>query len=218
MDDGAERSPWPEITTHPNLAAELHPDRNGDLTPRNVRASTARVLAWRCPRCSHEWRATGIARARGRHRCGVCANRIIRAGLNDLATTHPHLAAEFHPTQNLPFTAPSITAGSNRRLWRRCARIHLWRCAPQSRLRGTGCPECSGVRVVPGVNDMATTHPHIAADWVEGRSGVSTPSSVKATASKQIHWACEAGHEVLESGRMRTARGGCGECNRKEPG
>lgn len=198
--------------THPHLAEEFDSERNGDLTPEITRADTSRVLAWRCARCEHRWRAKGSTRTAGGARCRVCSNRLVVPGDNDLATTHPLLAAEFHPTRNTPLLASTVAVGSGRRLWWLCAHNHMWLCAPQMRLRGTGCPTCSGVRVVPGVNDMATTHPHVAADWIEGRNGVSTPSSVKATTSKKIWWRCAAGHEVIEAGRKRVARGGCGEC------
>lgn len=32
--------------------------------------------------------------------CAVCANRVVVAGINDLATTHIELAKEWHPTKN----------------------------------------------------------------------------------------------------------------------
>jgi hypothetical protein len=51
--------------THPHLAAEFHPTRNGAITPSSTRAKTGRKLWWLCPDCTHEWSATGNNRAHG---------------------------------------------------------------------------------------------------------------------------------------------------------
>ena len=35
-------------TTHPDLAKEFHPTKNGNLTPENVPAGTGKKLWWKC--------------------------------------------------------------------------------------------------------------------------------------------------------------------------
>jgi hypothetical protein len=56
----------------PDLAAELHPTPNGDLDPYAVALHSRRVVWWRCPGCSWEWRASIQGRARGQGRCPGC--------------------------------------------------------------------------------------------------------------------------------------------------
>lgn len=85
--------------THPHLAAEFHPTRNGSITPEKIQAGTRLKLWWRCAR-GHEWPATGQKRVTGAGRCLVCANRRVVPGENDMATTHPELAQELHPSKN----------------------------------------------------------------------------------------------------------------------
>jgi hypothetical protein len=56
----------------PDLAAQLHPTRNGDLDPDAVALHSRRVAWWRCPRCGREWRASIQGRARAQGRCPGC--------------------------------------------------------------------------------------------------------------------------------------------------
>jgi rubrerythrin len=51
--------------TRPELAAELHPTRNGNLHPYTLGAASMQTVWWRCARCGNEWQATVANRARG---------------------------------------------------------------------------------------------------------------------------------------------------------
>lgn len=85
-------------STHPALSAQWDWEKNFDLTPQMVMAGNSRKVWWRCEK-GHSWQATIASRASGCG-CPVCANRKILPGFNDFATTHPALAAEWHPTKN----------------------------------------------------------------------------------------------------------------------
>ncbi|WP_374205444.1 zinc-ribbon domain-containing protein [Microbacterium sp. C5A9] len=201
--------------THPRLSAEFDRRRNTGLTPETVSASTTVVLWWRCAR-KHRWEASGKRRVEGGGHCLVCTNRRVVVGENDMATTHPELAAQLDPVLNFPVTAHNIVAGTAKRLVWRCERNpkHVWEATGQQRTRGRGCSGCSGRHVLAGMNDMATTHPVIAADFDERNNGSLKPQNLLATTSKSLHWVCVRGHRARESGRVRTARGGCKECLR----
>jgi transposase-like protein len=57
----------------PDLVAEWHPIRNGDLDPHAVSAHSARKVWWRCAECGREWQATVGARCRSpRGGCRQC--------------------------------------------------------------------------------------------------------------------------------------------------
>ena len=38
-----------------------------------------------------------------------------------LSVTHPHLAAEWHPTKNGELRAENVTAGSSKKVWWQCS-------------------------------------------------------------------------------------------------
>jgi len=46
------------LKTNPDIAAEWHPTKNGDLTPEQVVAGSNKKAWWKCPKGpDHEWLA-----------------------------------------------------------------------------------------------------------------------------------------------------------------
>ena len=92
------------------------------------------------------------------HDCGVCSGRQVQRGVNDLATLHPYLVKEWHPTKN-ELTPHEVTQSSGKKVWWKCSKGHEWETSICDRTRGNGCPYCSNYKVLKGYNDIATTHP-----------------------------------------------------------
>jgi hypothetical protein len=127
-------------------------------------------------------------------------------GFNDLATTHPHVATEadgWDPT--------TVTAGSNKKAaWRCQVHGHKWQTVIKYRTSGGhSCPICSGNNVLKGFNDLATTHPHIAAE-ADGWD----PTTVIAGSHQKKAWRCHAhGHRWQTVVNYRTSDGNnCPSC------
>jgi Probable Zinc-ribbon domain len=59
----------------PELAAELHPTRNGDLDPYSLGASAHQHVWWRCRYCGREWQARVAGRSHSPGGCASCAKR-----------------------------------------------------------------------------------------------------------------------------------------------
>jgi len=59
---------------HPELVAELHPDKTAHLDPRKLGAGSGYKAWWQCPKCGHEWQASVDNRSRGSG-CPACAHR-----------------------------------------------------------------------------------------------------------------------------------------------
>lgn len=142
-------------TTHPKAAA-LMVDKK--LRTKLTGSSNKKVEFW-CGNPKHDhWTAPLSNVARQGTRCPQCSGRRPVSGRSDLATTHPKLAAEL-VDQSL---ATTLKPGSNASVLWQCSvnPDHTWKATPYSRTtKKTGCPYCSGRRIVPGVNDLATTHP-----------------------------------------------------------
>ena len=204
-------------TLAPRVAAQWHPTKNGDLTPDQVQPYSARKVWWQCEK-GHEWRATITSRVKESTGCPICANKTILAGINDLATTAPALAKEWHPTKNGALTPQTVGAGSHKRVWWRCDKGHEWRAEIVSRVAGgCGCPVCKGALVIPGENDLATIAPALAAEWHMGKNDGLTPRQVRAQSNKQVWWRCEKGHEWKTSVNARMQSGsGCPYCSNKK--
>jgi hypothetical protein len=85
----------------PDLVAELHPTRNGDLDLYMLGPSSLQKLWWRCEACGHQWQtssASRVARSYGCPRCAIARRAALRRGTfapgRSLAALHPDLAAE----------------------------------------------------------------------------------------------------------------------------
>ena len=187
------------MTTHPELAAEAE-----GWDPTTVTAGTHKKLQWKCP-LEHTW-TTGITnRTKDGTGCPSCSGRLAIPGETDLATTHPILAGEavgWDPT--------TVKAGTNRKLKWRCVRGHEWLSEPSTRaLLGTGCPYCSGLRVIVGETDLATTHPELAAEAVGW-----DPTTIAAGNDAKRRWRCSRNHEWEAQTYSRAGQGtGCPYCS-----
>ena len=205
-------------TACPSVAAEWHPEKNGGLAPERVRAGSLRPVWW-LGACGHEWDGRVFDRARAKG-CPYCSGKRVLAGFNDLSTTHPDLAAQWHPEKNGALSPSGVTAGSNKGAWWVCAHGHEWEARISSRADGIGCPYCSGRRPVPGERDLATLLPDVAALWHPTRNGSLAPDAVGPGSSRKVWWLGECGHEwqARVSGRVRSKGLSCPSSNMRAAG
>lgn len=138
----------------------------------------------------------------------------LEKGVNDLATVNPTLAAEWHPTKNGDMTPSDVKAISAHRAWWLCAadNSHVWDNRVTNRNTGVACPHCIPEPVKPGVNDLATVNPVLAAEWHPTKNGELTPQTIKATSRKKVSWLGKCGHEFDQILGDRNAGNGCPTC------
>ena len=128
-------------TINPTVASQWHPAKNGNLSPMDVTANNQKKVWWLCEK-GHEWEARIANRNHGCN-CPICSGKQVLHGYNDLATVHPEIAAQWHPTRNGTHTPEQFTAMSNKKAWWVCKKGHEWIAAISHRSNGRGCPECS---------------------------------------------------------------------------
>ena len=147
----AFKSLWPGFndlaTIQPELAAEWHPTKNGDLSPRDLMSSVSKVVWWLCPE-GHSYQASPNRRSRigpkGRSGCNVCANKVIDRKINHLSHTHPELWDELVKEGLAPERLETVFAGTTEKMLWRCSSGHSWEAIVYSRARnGNGCPDCA---------------------------------------------------------------------------
>lgn len=199
----------------PDLAAQWHPTRNGEVTPSEVSIGSHHVVWWICEK-GHVWRAMVKSRTSGVG-CPVCSNRALFLGENDLATTYPNLASQWHPEKNKGLTPQNVVPGTARKVWWKCEKGHEWQATVSSRVAGTGCPVCSGKRVVSGENDLEVYFPEIAAQWHPTKNDSLAPDKVTPCSNRKVWWLCGLGHAYQATISSRTMRGsGCPYCAGKK--
>lgn len=186
------------------------------LTPADVSVNSSQKVWWRCEK-GHLWQAQIRSRTSGSN-CPVCANRVIIAGENDLASRYPNLAAEWNAEKNGDLQPTQVAAASNRKVWWRCEHGHEWEAKIYSRTIGkNGCPVCAGKILIPGINDLATNYPQIAAEWHPTLNGDLAPKDVMSFTGKRVWWLCERGHAYQAAISLRSGRNrGCPYCVNKK--
>lgn len=183
-------------------------EKNRELTPKDVTHGSGKIVYW-LDKKGHSWKTQVVARTTGGGGCPYCSNQKVLVGYNDLKTTHPEIAAEWHPTKNGDLTPDQIVAGSEEKVWWKCQRGHEWKTSPKVRKGGADCPICANRVVLPGFNDLRTTHPEIAAEWHPTKNGDLTPEQVVSGSQKKVWWQDKNGHEWQASIVNRIKGYGC---------
>lgn len=198
---------------NPTLATEWNFEKNGDLLPSMVSFHSGRNVWWKCS-LGHEWQATVANRVKDRG-CPYCAGKKVLLGFNDLTTTNPILALEWHPTKNEDLLPTMVTSGSHKKVWWICKDGHEWKTEIVNRTTAnTGCPYCSGKKVLSGVNDLFSKKPKLASEWHPTMNGDLLPIMVSANSHKKVWWLCKNGHEWQAEIANRNAGNGCPICRK----
>lgn len=192
------------ITTHPELAAEWHPTKNGELTPQTIPSNYTSKVWWQCTE-GHEWKATPSRRVTKLQGCQFCSSE----RPNSFSSAHPDLSAEWHPTKNGELTPQTIPSYYASKLWWMCSAGHEWEATPYKRIKKSeGCPTCC-----PEItNTFKTRHPEMAAEWHPTKNGELTPD-IPPYYPKKVWWQCVKGHEWAASPNTRVVKSqGCPAC------
>ncbi len=132
------------LTVRPDIAAQWHPTKNGNLRPQDVTYGWGKKVWWKCQRCDYEWQSTPNNRTRKQDdKCPYCVNKVCISGKNDLLTTNPELAKEWHPTKNGSLRPENVSRGSSKRVWWKCPHGHEYVAEVSNRTNGTNCPICN---------------------------------------------------------------------------
>jgi predicted GIY-YIG superfamily endonuclease len=207
-------------TTHPEIAVQWHQNLNGTLMADEVSAGSSKKVYWQCSEYpDHHWQAIVNSRTNGGWGCPICSGLKTMKGFNDLVTTHPQIAAEWHPVLNGILMPTGVSRGCNTKVFWKCSKHenHIWKASVASRTSdNAGCPVCSGYQTLKGFNDIQTTHPDIAADWHPTLNGKLKPTDITAGSKVKVFWQCRnfadhVWHSTVAN--KRVSRNGCSICS-----
>ena len=120
-----------------------------------------------------------------------------------LSMTHPELAKEL-----VDGDPKTLSKGSHTKCTWKCHLGHNWKATVITRTSGQGCPYCSGKQVLVGFNDLATTHPELAKELVDG-----DPKKLSKGSRTKFTWKCHLGHTWKAAVKNRTVGYGCHFCS-----
>lgn len=190
--------------THPELAKQWHPTKNGNLTPKDVTCGNRKKVWWYLPyddpetgkHFDFEWETRISHRSKGGG-CPYLSSQAVWPGYNDLATKKPELVKEWHPVKNGNLKPEDVAPNSGVKVWWYLpyddpkTGKHFdfeWETSICNRARGNGCPYLSGQAVWPGFNDLASRNPELAKQWHPTKNGDITPEKVSCGKDCKVWW------------------------------
>jgi hypothetical protein len=191
---------------------QWHPSKNSAAL-HSIKPGSHDKAWWLCEK-GHEWEAQIRSRSGEKPtQCPVCTGKQLLAGFNDLATTHPELAEQWHPTRNDVLTSDQVFPSSRLKTWWLDEYGHEWEAVIRSRVEGANCPVCSGRILLSGFNDLATRYPELMKEWDRDKNHDINPSLVFSSNASTVSWKCEHGHVWDAKIQNRTAKSnGCPYC------
>jgi hypothetical protein len=197
----------------PQLLEEWDYAANHKLQPNQLKAGSSVKASWICTLdARHKWEATIYARTKGQG-CPVCKNLLVLPGVNDLASTHQHLATELDSGADGYIPAQDLVAGTDKRVPWKCIYGHTWVASVKNRVGGQGCPVCSNRKLLPGFNDFAIRFPELVTQLDSLRNEDFDPTMTFPSSRRKVWWVCDLGHSWFGTLFSRTVDGSsCPTC------
>lgn len=183
---------------------ELFPDLYLQLCTKDdgLKSSSKVKVEWKCSK-GHVWEAAPYVRAHKRTGCPYCTRQKALKGVNDLSVEHPELFNQLCDKEL------ALLPGSHKKVEWKCSKGHIWEAEVKSRVRGNGCPYCSGRIPIRGESDIESTRPDMY-ELLLDQGKILAPYS-----HKSVTWRCKSGHQ-WDAPPYRLAEGkGCPMCAEK---
>jgi very-short-patch-repair endonuclease len=210
------------LETHPEVAKQWHPTKNGTMKPENYTFGSGKKVWWlcekKCPeKCLHEWETTILSRCRDNRNCPYCCNQKI-CFHTSIVTTNKEIVNQWHPTKNGDLKPYQFSFGSDKKIWWLCDKniLHEWEAKISGRCRGSKCPYCCNQKCIIN-NSIVTTHPEIVKQWHPTKNRDLKPEMFTFGSGEKVWWLCEKNilHEWETSISKRSRGDGCPHCKNK---
>ena len=201
------------VSLRPDLMVDWDYEKNKDIDPSDLMPNSNKSVWWKCSKCGYAYKAFVANRNKGTG-CKKCAGYVLMPGVNDLETVYPEIAKEWDYENNGGIIPRDVFSKTNKKYHWICSLGHRWIASPNSRSRGSGCPICSGNKVLEGFNDLATTHPDIAKEWHPTMNGDLKPTQVSKGYKFKVWFKCEKCGRAYDSylGNKTKGFGKCPYC------
>ena len=188
---------------YPELAKNWDKASNKKLTPYMLPPGSNYPATFICEKCGGKWSApiSNVTSAK-RVLCKKCS--MADNGLKTTARTikekgslgdnYPELIKEWDNDANGLLTPFDIPSGYSKEVSWKCSICgYKWVLSPNARIHKRGissCPHCSGRVAMPGVDDLQTLFPQIAAEWDYEKNGDVLPSQIRPYSNTKRYWIC----------------------------
>lgn len=178
------------LKVRPELFYEWNFEKNNELglDVYKVTKGSEKKAWWNCLKCKSVYKNKIVYRMKSTD-CPYCAGVRVNH-TNSLATLNPEIASQWHPVLNGELTPHDFTYSSNEKIWWLCSVCFNDFNKPIcNRVRGVGCPHCSG-REVSEINSLSSLYPSIASEWNQTLNKSLSSDCIFYKSTKKIWWTC----------------------------
>ena len=180
-----------------------------EISPNEITIGSGQKIYWLCNK-GHSYIKNIPNKLKGQN-CPYCNGYRILIGFNDLCTTHPNLIKEWDFSKN-NLKPNEISYGSSKKVWWLCEKGHSYEMIVSNKVKGQGCPYCSGRYAIKGETDLCNSHPELLNEW-DYEKNILKPEEVLGGSNKKVWWLCSNGHSFDMRVRDRTKGGNCPYCS-----
>lgn len=129
---------------YPQLAEEWDYEKNAPIKPEDILPGSNKKFYWKC-KYGHSWMTSANQRTSRKTNCPYCSGNKVLSGFNDIATTHPDIAKEWHPTKNDGLLPTMVSKGYIKKVWFLCKACgSAYQSYIGNKIKGYGkCPYCN---------------------------------------------------------------------------
>lgn len=98
-----------------------------------------------------------------------------------------YLLEEWSYEDNKNIFPQIITYGSGKKIYWKCKKDHLFVASVNNRIKGKGCPYCSGRKPIVGKTDLATVNPILVDEWDYEKNVDVAPNELTAHFNKKVY-------------------------------
>lgn len=196
--------------THPFIFSQISKEKHLGIDLEKIATHSHKKLWWKCPTCNKEWVSIVKNRTVGQG-CPYCAGKKPTKN-NNLATKYPEISKLWHPTKNKGILPTMVLPNSQKKVWWLDTCGHTTFSSISNKVKGKGCPYCSGHKVLRKFNDLATTNPELLDEWDYEKNTIK-PEEVSKGCSTKVWWKCSKGHSWEATISSRTQKRGCPYCS-----
>ena len=188
----------------------------GMFDPCTLTIGSKKEPWWICEQ-GHSYKQQINAKYSQKQGCPYCSGKKVLVGFNDLATTDPDIAKEWSALN--PFKPTEVTRGSRKKVEWECINCkQTWPAQICLRtLNRTKCPYCSNHKPIPGISDLATKFPSIAAEW-DADNNKDEPEEYLPYSKHIAFWkcpACQLSYPMAIQNRTQQNQG-CPKCAKRK--
>lgn len=178
--------PQPITKTHTTIIETMWDYEKNTKQPETLTPGSNYNAWWICPTYKHSYQRKVRNQLKAGLSSPIMSGHLVIKGLNDLSTTHPHIAKNWDNSN--PMSPTEVTAGSEKEAtWKdpSTGKTYTRRICDQVKREGRS-PLNPGGKASQG-NTLALHYPHIAELWHPTKNHPLTPENVPPK-SKNFYW------------------------------